>query len=601
MQKLGVAAETSNLTLPPLFTPGGLMYGRSFTRRNIQECVWNHYFETCSETGSTADSVRGSATPPPLSSTGTSVSFTYKASNLDPGDESKSLTPSQPVPLKVRASPLSTTGKRGRNPDSQQLEDSPLKSAFPAKLPRLSSGPASLAEVRDGFKKRRASDGSHSYGNWAEWKAEGFDPHTDEEQSKMQQPSMTKQRHDSDGGGKTSFKGLGRGDQPVPLEPLVVKTPSTPPLAGSLAARQTTPLPAAFPDGSENETLARIWKSEMLNDVAICRILTRLVSLRPIKSFTVDSLAIDKPLALLFHQRLQKPRTLLVPLHLPKSAHWILLVLQTPGKTSILYDSLPHLASDELGARLNTVEHGLLAGLGWNLEGAKRVEWPHQQNGVDCGVSLLVSAVYTLAGRPSPGNECDYTLWRKVLAALFVSDDELSLWRDQHPEHLTLQPLELRDDPTIVFHTSFASPNPLPRIITASRYFEWRDAILKQITSSTRLMTDSLNEFLHRYRAAHRSIAEIIAVLSDLLGKEPPEILEEYQKVAATLEALKACNDSYEDIEQMLRLRLTAHEGAIKEQSLTRNRLEELLAQYRSDLCRLEDVMKRVEQDLERA
>ncbi|KAJ3536327.1 hypothetical protein NM208_g6770 [Fusarium decemcellulare] len=202
---------------------------------------------------------------------------------------------------------------------------------------------------------------------------------------------------------------------------------------------------------------------------------------------------------------------------------------------------------------------------------------------------------------PSPGNECDYTLWRKVLAALFVSDDELSLWEDQYPEHLTLQPLELRDDPTIVFHTSFASPNPLPRIMTASRYFEWRDAILEHIASSTRLMTDSLNEFLHRYRAAHRSIAEIIAVLSDLLGNEPPEILEEYQKVAATLEALKACNDSYEDIEQMLRLRLTAHEGAIKEQSLMRKRLEELLAQYRSDLRRLEDATKRVEQDLERA
>ncbi|RSL39991.1 hypothetical protein CEP54_016217 [Fusarium duplospermum] len=613
MQKLGKAAEKEKLALPALFTPGGLMYGRPFTKRNIQEFVWSHYFETISESGS--------PTPSPLSSTSPGTYNTFN-STTDLGDKTKASTPAEPEYHKAQDLLLATTSKRGRNANGQQLDDSPLKNAFRAKIPRL-LGTTSPNEVRDSFKKREVVRGFRSDGYYSDdeaWVARSLEngaeyigEQSGEKQSRTQQTPKHEWRLNPDSASRSAVQGLAQGHPDVPPTAPTIKPSSKPPQPAGLATERTASPHLVTPNEADNDALSRILKSNTLNNIAICRILTRLVSLRPIESMMVDSLVIDKPLAPSFRRRLLKPCTLLVPIHLPKSAHWALLVLQAPRKTSILYNSLPNCALDELDERLTAVEHRLLQNLGWELKGIRRAEWPHQQNDVDCGVSLLVSAIYTLAGRASPGEKCDYTLWRKVLAALFMSDDDLTLSKDHTWENLALVPSKLRADPTIMIPTSFPSPNPLPRIMTASGYFEWRDAFLEHVALSNQVLTNSLDDFYRQCRAAHRPIAEIVAVLGDLLGHKSlvasasdhirisRVLQEEHQKVAAALNAVRACNDDCEHIERLLQQRLRGHENAMEEQSLTRQRVEELVAHYRSDLYVLEDVMKRVGRDLERA
>ncbi|KAH7235333.1 hypothetical protein BKA59DRAFT_515861 [Fusarium tricinctum] len=82
------------------------------------------------------------------------------------------------------------------------------------------------------------------------------------------------------------------------------------------------------------------------------------------------------------------------------------------------FNSLPSAASPSFVARLNGVQQAAASG---------SAECPRQMNGDDCGVAVVVNAMYILAARPLPASEhCDFSLWRQVFVALLVEDEAVT-------------------------------------------------------------------------------------------------------------------------------------------------------------------------------
>lgn len=126
----------------------------------------------------------------------------------------------------------------------------------------------------------------------------------------------------------------------------------------------------------------------------------------------IDSLLPDPPSGLV-RDRLLSAATILVPLHLPKASHWVLVVFVAP-QTTLLFDSLPKPDRRKIEERLAEVKRIVVPHCGprWKLDrdAVKMVKCPRQQNGIDCGVAVLVNGIHFLTGR-SPEAGPNYSLW----------------------------------------------------------------------------------------------------------------------------------------------------------------------------------------------
>lgn len=122
--------------------------------------------------------------------------------------------------------------------------------------------------------------------------------------------------------------------------------------------------------------------------------------------------------------------TVLVPLYQPAIQHWILMHLHPPSASVTLYNSIP---TRNDGADVRTIGFALVSALGmdtdnraWTFTAVSPI--PVQDGAVDCGVFVLVFALYALASRTLPC-DIDPRLWRRLFreALAGVQTQEISL------------------------------------------------------------------------------------------------------------------------------------------------------------------------------
>ncbi|KAM5354617.1 hypothetical protein ACJ41O_001264 [Fusarium nematophilum] len=268
-------------------------------------------------------------------------------------------------------------------------------------------------------------------------------------------------------------------------------------------------------------SVARLLGQQKLSDTVIHNMLTCLLSLRPLDAVSVDPLKIDQP----FHHSLDRQLSqsvILAPIFIPKMKHWALAVIKAPGSLQV-YDSLADREYPELHERVLVLRDGLLKDsplqrfIEWNHVAVARC--PRQDNWVDCGVAVLVNAIYILAGR-TPPSENDYMLWRRVLASLFLTEKGFSLWEDKH---LSLRVPHLRGKPVVAIPDELAaklgcllqepcSPRP------STNWIDSHDC-LGAITQS---VVAQSADFVAQCDRGVRLIGEIIQVLKDLAQWDQP-------------------------------------------------------------------------------
>ncbi|KAK2053702.1 hypothetical protein LY76DRAFT_263022 [Colletotrichum caudatum] len=152
----------------------------------------------------------------------------------------------------------------------------------------------------------------------------------------------------------------------------------------------------------------------------IAEILDTVCALCPLSMMLLDPLVSHNNI---IPQRLrdeflaQKDMTILYPINLTSRAkHWVLV---SASATSVsIFDSLPSATDqDELTDLLRPVLS--LVGEAPPAPGNQppaptRVVCPQQPNATDCGVAVIVNALYVIAGQDIPA-KTDYSVWRRVL------------------------------------------------------------------------------------------------------------------------------------------------------------------------------------------
>jgi hypothetical protein len=290
------------------------------------------------------------------------------------------------------------------------------------------------------------------------------------------------------------------------------------------------------------KALARIRNGEWLDDFRIAQLLDRLVSIQSLDAATIDPLLIDRvPTNGSITHRLGDGTTrdflLLVPVLC--DAHWILLVLRAGDKSVTYFNSMPSLSMDNLLPRVQEVESGLVRGLGYNLGDAVSAgpTWcPEQLNSDDCGVAVVVNALYILAKKPLSftSASCDYATWRHVLAALL--DAELV-------DNLSLVPSDVTKEPTI----NLGVAEPRPESLRASEYREWMRNERQRLAAHMQSSIDTLLRFSSRCSSHINIINEVVAVLEGLTSPAGQvdtvgeELQSELESLTNALTCVRAC------------------------------------------------------------
>ncbi|EOD52733.1 hypothetical protein UCRNP2_467 [Neofusicoccum parvum UCRNP2] len=137
--------------------------------------------------------------------------------------------------------------------------------------------------------------------------------------------------------------------------------------------------------------------------------------------------------------------TVLIPLYQPAVRHWVLLHLDLPSASVTLYNSMSA-HTDPADAR--TVGSAIISALGVDADSrawtfTARSPVPLQDGFLDCGVFVLVFALYALVSRQLP-SDIDPRLWRRLFRRALgdVLPDETS-WLPVLPQNA--QPSTLDD------------------------------------------------------------------------------------------------------------------------------------------------------------
>ncbi|KAF5669895.1 hypothetical protein FDENT_11408 [Fusarium denticulatum] len=187
------------------------------------------------------------------------------------------------------------------------------------------------------------------------------------------------------------------------------------------------------------DTIDRITDGRWLNDATIAKLLELFSSLRPLDAKSIDPLLVDRaPINNAMTYLLStsgSDLSVLVPDRC--NAHWILVVLRAADKSVLYYISMPGHDMPNLPACINQVCQGLISGLDYDIRAA-----------VSAG---MLSCPH-----------CDYGIWRLVLAAVLIDEDELD-------SNLSLVPPELVEKPII----DMGTVEPCPACLAASECCDW--------------------------------------------------------------------------------------------------------------------------------
>ncbi|KAF2415459.1 cysteine proteinase [Tothia fuscella] len=176
--------------------------------------------------------------------------------------------------------------------------------------------------------------------------------------------------------------------------------------------------------------LNRLRNNEMLDDRLIAHLL-RCFSVAANSWAIVDSLHLlqmpppDKLKALYASKE-----TLFIPVHHQNAAaHWSCLVVTNPNISPVAhhYDSCPNpshsaAARDYVTDIFDVLQPRRLQPRRMVI--FRDVNSARQRNGVDCGIFVLVNAIYLLLGLQPPATDVDSNLWRRVFAAMLCSKDQ---------------------------------------------------------------------------------------------------------------------------------------------------------------------------------
>ncbi|KAF5535186.1 Ulp1 protease family [Fusarium mexicanum] len=238
-----------------------------------------------------------------------------------------------------------------------------------------------------------------------------------------------------------------------------------------------------------------------------------------------------------------------------------------------------------LSERINQVYQGLICGLDYDIcaaVSAGTLSCSRQVNTDDCDVTVIVNGLYTLTSRPlPPTTNCDYGIWRRVLAAMLIDQDELD-------SNLSLVPPELAEEPIIDMSTAEPRPASLP----ASEYSDWVRTERQRLETHMRSTVNSLAGFLSRCRSHQMLITEIVAVLESPALKPNTTLNQELEKLTTSLENVRSLRWVSPVAEFALRKQLRVLQTRADHVTACRARLEVLICQYKVDLVRLE-VMNR--------
>ncbi|KAM0201389.1 hypothetical protein ACHAPA_011875 [Fusarium lateritium] len=340
-------------------------------------------------------------------------------------------------------------------------------------------------------------------------------------------------------------------------------------------------------DSGAQNALDRIRNREWLNDIAIDNTLQALLVLQPIDAVAVNPVTSTLPRALV--ARLQRPRVLSLFLPLHHSNHWTLFVLSSQSQAVTFYDSLPSAASPDLVARLEGVQQGLLRDFDFDLVAAAKAgtaQCPRQMNGDDCGVAVVVNALYVLAGRPLPSSQhCNFSSWRQVFVALLVNDEPVNTLL--LPEHLA--------EPTVAL---VQDPERPDRSLSVTEYLEWDAQEQTRRRDRLRQTADAMADFVTSTQSRVSIVAEMVAVLRALCPEESPVLGDlgfERENTNNALTSLRACIEPSQEAEQLLQRQLDTVDQRVVALEECRGKLRVLLHQYEQDLADLRALVGRVE------
>ncbi|KAF3799131.1 hypothetical protein GCG54_00015313 [Colletotrichum gloeosporioides] len=195
------------------------------------------------------------------------------------------------------------------------------------------------------------------------------------------------------------------------------------------------------------------------------------------------------PLAARF-EAMSESQTILLPLHLPKEEHWVLAVCRHSGPFEIwdsLFSQSPSWKKDAESAAMNALSKvsprwlpNVLANFDWKLG-------IQQENDTDCGVAVLVNAMYILTERLS-SEPVDMSLWRRVLETLLTPPrTAMTAWK-LHPGYDEINLVE--DEPITLRKGAKITGQNLSAAQEMRR--EWKRKMMESITSQVSAGTERL-------------------------------------------------------------------------------------------------------------
>ncbi|KAE9566425.1 hypothetical protein CGMCC3_g17414 [Colletotrichum fructicola] len=195
------------------------------------------------------------------------------------------------------------------------------------------------------------------------------------------------------------------------------------------------------------------------------------------------------PLAARFETMSESP-TILLPLHLPKAEHWVLLVRRRSGPFEIwdsLFSQSPSWKKDAESAAMSALSK---VSPRWLPNVLANFDWKHgiqQENDTDCGVAVLVNAMYILTERLSSG-PVDMSLWRRVLETLLTPPrTAMTAWK-LHPGYDEIKLVE--NEPITLRKGAMITGQNLSAAQEMRR--EWKRKMTESITSQVSAGTERL-------------------------------------------------------------------------------------------------------------
>ncbi|KAK1951969.1 hypothetical protein LY78DRAFT_675255 [Colletotrichum sublineola] len=267
--------------------------------------------------------------------------------------------------------------------------------------------------------------------------------------------------------------------------------------------------------------LKRLTSGQCLNDAEVFALMKIVAALCPLSVHVLDPLLTDGSCVRLparVKDALPKltEGIVLAPLHLKSAYHWILAVPR-PNSTCIL-DSLPSEGSrTELTSKVNHLR-GLLrdgddeTAVGDNTEHSafpmEYIGCTRQINGTNCGVAVIVNAVQILSGSSTSYDKpSDFSVWRRVLAALANADTGVSLVNKQDFASLF----------TAVPTPSMLGPQPAahPEHMTSLECEQWCSAIMDYVGS----LGAWKNKQMQHTEAAHVQMLQVLGNIGNTLAQ----------------------------------------------------------------------------------